>query len=375
MKKRALLLAAVAACVTSAAFATPQTQWQEGQWQVDLGAWNVEASADSDKLVGALGEGNVTTNDKWNLYGGVTYGIDDRWAVQYNYYGLETKGNNSTAGLHTDGSSQEVNALYSINKNFAAYAGWNRIDNKIKGFGESGSVKNNVAQIGIIAKAPLTDKLDVYGKAAIGTKNTTIWEAGLGYSITPDLDVNAGYRYVNTKLADKGDYDVIADDANISYKGFIAGLSYRFGGDSYEAEESTPAPVYTPQPQPQAVPVVQQAAVPRNDYYLESVHFGFDEDQPLNTEQSKLDHFVQVAKANPTHTFKLVGNTDAKGSNDYNSALSQRRVDNVAAYAQSQGVPASQLVLNYKGENNPVSTNDTDQGRADNRRVDIWENK
>lgn len=374
MKKRALLLAAVAACVTSAAFATPQTQWQEGQWQVDLGAWNVEASADSDKLLGDWGNGNVTTDDKWNFQGGLTYGLTDRWALQYNYYGLKSDGNHETDEFGTDGNSQEVNAIYSLNKNFAVYGGWNRIDNKLKFEGETVSQKNNVAQIGLIAKAPLTDKLDVYGKAAIGTKNTTIWEAGLGYSITPDLDVSAGYRYVNTKLADKGDYDAV-NDANISYKGFIAGLSYRFGGGHEEAPEPTPAPVYTPQPQPQAVPVVQQAPAPRNDYYLESVHFGFDEDQPLNTEQSKLDHFVQVAKANPTHTFKLVGNTDARGTDSYNNALSQRRVDNVAAYAQSQGVPASQLVLNYKGETDPVATNNTDQGRADNRRVDIWENK
>lgn len=133
MKKRALLLATVAACVTSAAFATPQTQWQEGQWQVDLGAWNVEASVDSDKLLGDLGEGNVTTDDKWNLYGGVTYGLNDRWAVQYNYYGLETKGSNSTGEIYTDGNSQEVNALYSINKNFAAYAAGTVLIIKLKG--------------------------------------------------------------------------------------------------------------------------------------------------------------------------------------------------------------------------------------------------
>lgn len=372
MKKRALLLAAVAACVTTAAFATPQTQWQEGQWQVDLGTWNTEASADANKLLAEGGD--VTTGDKWNFQGGVTYGLNDRWGVQYNYYGLKTDGNSETAGIATDGNAQEVNALYSINKNFAAYAGWNRIKNKLTYEGDSLSQTNNVAQIGIIATAPITDKLDVYGKAAIGTKDTTIWEAGLGYSITPDLDVNAGYRYVNTKLTDKGDFGA-ADDANISYKGFIAGVSYRFGGGHDEAPEPTPAPVYRPQPQPQAVPVVQQAPAARNDYYLESVHFGFDEDQPLNSEQSKLDHFVQVAKANPTHTFKLVGNTDSRGTNSYNDALSQRRVDNVAAYAQSQGVPASQLVLNYKGESEPVATNDSDQGRADNRRVDIWENK
>lgn len=48
MKKKSLVLAAVmAACATSFAFATPQTQWNQGQWQLDLGAWNPKASVDS----------------------------------------------------------------------------------------------------------------------------------------------------------------------------------------------------------------------------------------------------------------------------------------------------------------------------------------
>lgn len=179
---------------------------------------------------------------------------------------------------------------------------------------------------------------------------------------------------MNTKLADQGDntFGALKDDANISYKGFIAGLSYRFGGGHKEAP--APEPIVTPEPAP--APVVETPApAPKNDYYVESVHFGFDEDQPLASEKAKMDHFVQVAKANPQDTFKLVGNTDAKGSSAYNDDLSKRRVDNVAAYAQSQGVPASQMQLDYKGKTDPVSTNDTDQGRADNRRVDIWQNK
>lgn len=196
-----------------------------------------------------------------------------------------------------------------------------------------------------------------------------MWEAGLGYHVTPDLDVNAGYRYLNTKLGDKGDLN---DDANISYKGFIAGVSYRFGGGPKEEAPEPAAPVYNPAPAPAPVYTPAPTQAPANDYYLESVHFGFDEDQPLASEKAKMDHFVQVAKAYPNDTFKLVGNTDAKGSNAYNDDLSKRRVDNVAAYAESQGVPASQMVLDYKGKTDPASTNDTEEGRADNRRVDIW---
>ena len=370
MKKKSLVLAAVmAACATSFAFATPQTQWNQGQWQLDLGAWNPKASVDSSNWAKDEWKGGQEdTDSKWDFQGGLGYGLTDKWGLQYNYYGLKTKYNGDHDNYKTDGDEHEVNLVYSINKNFAAYAGWNRIKNDLGG---DANDTNNVAQLGLIAKAPLAKNLDFYAKGAVGTKKTTMWEAGLGYSITPDLDINAGYRYLNTKLADGGDSTFeTKDDANISYKGFIAGLSYRFGG-GHKEEAPAPEPVYTPEPTP--APVVE-TPVQKNDYYVESVHFGFDEDQPLASERAKMDHFVQVAKANPSDTFKLVGNTDAKGSNAYNDDLSKRRVDNVAAYAESQGVPASQMQLDYKGKTDPVSTNDTEQGRADNRRVDIWQN-
>lgn len=120
----------------------------------------------------------------------------------------------------TDGDEHEVNLVYSINKNFAAFAGWNRIKNSFKD-GVNYSNTNNIAQIGLIAKAPLANKLDFYAKGALGTQRTAMWEAGLGYSVTPDLDINAGYRYLNTKLADQGEKALggtFTDDANISYK-------------------------------------------------------------------------------------------------------------------------------------------------------------
>lgn len=368
MKRKSLVLAAVmAACATSFAFATPQTQWEQGQWQIDLGAWNPEASVDADKILGNGHGGDVSTDTKWNFQGGLSYGLSDKLALQYGYYGLKTDYKDNDV---TDGEQHEVNLVYSINKNFAAYAGWSRINNEIGNWSQA----NNIAQIGLIAKAPLAKNLDFYAKGALGTKSTSMWEAGLGYSITKDLDISAGYRYLNTKLADKNEVAVgtPVQDANISYKGFIAGLSYRFGGGHKEAP--APEPVYTPAPEPVYV-APAPAPAPKNDYYLESVHFGFDEDQPLATEQEKMDHFVQVAKEHPQDTFKLVGNTDAKGTDSYNDDLSKRRVDNVAAYAQSQGVPASQMILDYKGKTDPVSTNETEQGRADNRRVDIWQHK
>ena len=359
--KKVLALAAAVACVSSMAFATPQTQFEKGQWQLDLGAWNPKAEVDGDNFSNGTGDGN--SDSKWNFQGGLNYGLTDKLALQYNYYGLKT----DLDDFKTDGDEHEVNLVYGLNKNFAVYGGWNRIKNENGDWSDT----NNVAQIGLIAKAPLAKNLDVYAKGAVGTKDTALWEAGLGYQIGDDWDINAGYRYLNTKLADKGEFAALKDDANITYKGFIAGVSYRFGGQKAAPVVEEPAPVVE-----EPAPVVEeQAPHTYADYYLDSIHFGFDEDQPLPSEKAKLDNFVSVAKANPTEQFKLTGNTDAKGSDAYNTDLSKRRVDNVAQYAINNGVPASQLILDYKSFHDPVSSNDTEQGRADNRRVDIWEHK
>ena len=84
---------------------------------------------------------------------------------------------------------------------------------------------------------------------------------------------------------------------------------------------------------------------------------------------------MNVAKAHPDSTFKLVGNTDSDASDSYNEDLSKRRVQNVAQYAANNGVDGSRMKLGYKGEKDPVASNATEQGKADNRRVDIWEHK
>lgn len=144
MKKKSLVLAAVmAACATSFAFATPQTQWNQGQWQLDLGAWNPKASVDSSNWAKDEWKGGQEdTDSKWDFQGGLGYGLSDKWALQYNYYGLKTKSDNNKS-YKTDGDEHEVNLVYSINKNFAAYAGWNRIKNDLGG---DANDTNNVAQ-------------------------------------------------------------------------------------------------------------------------------------------------------------------------------------------------------------------------------------
>jgi outer membrane protein OmpA-like peptidoglycan-associated protein len=65
------------------------------------------------------------------------------------------------------------------------------------------------------------------------------------------------------------------------------------------------------------------------------------------------------------------GHTDSTGSDAYNQALSQRRADSVLNYLVRKGVPANRLTARGMGESSPVASNDTPDGRALNRRVEL----
>jgi len=71
----------------------------------------------------------------------------------------------------------------------------------------------------------------------------------------------------------------------------------------------------------------------------------------------------------------VVGFTDSIGSDAYNQALSERRASSVAQYLLSQGVAPNKLTSEGKGESQPVADNETDEGRAKNRRVELHINR
>ena len=73
----------------------------------------------------------------------------------------------------------------------------------------------------------------------------------------------------------------------------------------------------------------------------------------------------------------LAGHTDATGSDEYNLELSERRAHSVADYLVIQNVNSERFSVHGYGESDPVTTNDTDGGRAQNRRVEIaiWANE
>lgn len=86
---------------------------------------------------------------------------------------------------------------------------------------------------------------------------------------------------------------------------------------------------------------------------------------------SVINSLGEALKSQPSTTIDIIGHADSSGADAYNQALSQRRAQSVAYWLQDQGVQAPRLVAFGRGELQPVATNDTDQGRARNRRVEV----
>ena len=84
-----------------------------------------------------------------------------------------------------------------------------------------------------------------------------------------------------------------------------------------------------------------------------------------------LDGVSMVLKEYDKTVVEVAGHTDSVGSDTYNQGLSQRRADAVKAYLASHNVPGARVVTVGAGEAHPVASNDTEQGRSANRRVEL----
>jgi outer membrane protein OmpA-like peptidoglycan-associated protein len=101
------------------------------------------------------------------------------------------------------------------------------------------------------------------------------------------------------------------------------------------------------------------------------VLFDFDEDQLRPDARDALDEVVEVLEYYDDAPVDIVGHTDSQGAADYNQGLSERRARSVAAYLVDTGIPDGRLTVSGRGEEEPVASNDTEDGRQANRRVEI----
>jgi OOP family OmpA-OmpF porin len=101
-------------------------------------------------------------------------------------------------------------------------------------------------------------------------------------------------------------------------------------------------------------------------------NFDFNKSDIRPEFRSELDEVGKFLQNNPDAYAMLVGYTDSIGSEEYNLDLSLRRANSAANYLTSNhNIDRDRIVVNYYGEANPIASNDTDEGRAQNRRVEV----
>jgi OOP family OmpA-OmpF porin len=104
---------------------------------------------------------------------------------------------------------------------------------------------------------------------------------------------------------------------------------------------------------------------------LPSGYFDFDESTLLPEARAKLDGVAQFMKDYPEVMVEIQGHTDSIGTEAYNMKLGQERAQAAANYLQAEGISASRMRTVSFGETRPIAPNDTREGRAQNRRVDL----
>lgn len=84
-----------------------------------------------------------------------------------------------------------------------------------------------------------------------------------------------------------------------------------------------------------------------------------------------LDRLVRVLQSCPDATVEIGGHTDAQGSDDANMTLSEARAQSVSDYITNAGIPEGRLIAVGYGETDPIADNETEEGRAQNRRIEF----
>ncbi len=225
-------------------------------------------------------------------------------------------------------------------------------------------------------RLPVQQEFDVFFKAgpayiSHGGETDVVLSAGIGLEkqLSSDWAVRVEYQYFD-------DFDDnYVQDLNSNF--VTVGLSYNFGtGNTTASAAAASAAVVTQAPaepiaEPEVVVVEEEVVVTKAK--TESFSQGMFETNSteLSSEgKTALMPLVEVLQAHPQSSVNVVGHTDSTGAAEYNMMISKKRAAAVAAYIEEQGIEADRITASGEGEENPVASNATAEGRAQNRRVD-----
>jgi OOP family OmpA-OmpF porin len=148
--------------------------------------------------------------------------------------------------------------------------------------------------------------------------------------------------------------------------GILLGTAGYFICKALQAEEEAPPP-----PAPAPAPRGEEPAPMAEKIVLRGVNFDFDKSNIRPDAAVILDEAVRILGTGSGAAVSVEGHTDWIGTDAYNQGLSERRANSVMNYLVDHGVDASRLSTAGYGESRPIASNQTREGRALNRRVEL----
>ncbi|MCC4862020.1 hypothetical protein BCT47_26185 [Vibrio splendidus] len=222
-------------------------------------------------------------------------------------------------------------------------------------------------------------EFDVFFKAgpayiSHGGEDDVVLSAGIGLEkqLSSDWAVRVEYQYF-----DDFDDNYVQDlNSNL----LSVGVSYNFGTGNTTASAAAATASAVAVTQAPSEPITEPAVVveekmavvvtkAQTESYSQEM-FATNSTELSTDGKIALMPLVEVLKAHPQSSVAVVGHTDSTGAAEYNLMISKKRAAAVAAYIEEQGIEADRITASGEGEENPIASNATAEGRAQNRRVD-----
>lgn len=118
-------------------------------------------------------------------------------------------------------------------------------------------------------------------------------------------------------------------------------------------------------------PIIEEVVIEAIEFNAREIQFEINSATIMSSSFDELDAIVKIMKEYPNAEFTVYGYTDITGPDDFNLQLSKDRAQSVKDYLVDKGINANRLESGGFGEQNPIAPNDTPEGRAKNRRVEI----
>ena len=196
------------------------------------------------------------------------------------------------------------------------------------------------------------DKESTWGGKQASNKWGMVSAVGLNYRLSKNWALRGEYQFIDGI----GDEEVMQADMH-----FVSlGLSYHFG----QKRQFIAAPISEI-----VEPVVESVLVTTKVSLNPSATFNFD--SSIIKASDELTALITQLQLSSEGIIEITGHTDSSGSVKYNQWLSEKRANAIADHLIQNGISSSRITAIGKGESSPATSNETAEGRAKNRRVDI----